>query len=67
MCDKLTAYARQVSENGSVYVECDDNDVIWLRKWSHECNDYRTLMAVGVVGAKVTHIRQNIDGYFADR
>jgi hypothetical protein len=60
--EKATDHAREVSENGMVFVYERDG-VYWLA--TRGANEtFRTLMAVGFNGCGIRHVRKEISAYF---
>lgn len=66
IAEKATTYAREVSENGMVFVYERDG-VYWLALRSVEADAYRTMMAVGFDGCGIRHIRKEIAAYFGGK
>ena len=61
--EKATACAREVSENGMMFIYERDG-VYWLAVRNIADDSHRTLMAVGFEGCGIRHIRKEIATYF---
>jgi hypothetical protein len=66
LTEKATTYAREVSENGSVFVY-ENNGVYWLAVRVADTGARRTLMAVGFEGCGIRRIRKEIATYFGGK
>lgn len=66
MIEKATDYAREVSENGMMFVY-ERNGVYWLAVRVELTGGYRTLAAVGCGKFGIRLIRASIAEYFEDK
>lgn len=64
--EKATTYAREVSENGMVFVYERDG-VYWLALRNSDNNSHRTLIAIGFHKCGIRHIRGEIATYFGGK